>query len=143
MRWVQRATVGLSIKKLSNPMDDCVVVVSVNCQGLGNRQKRKDVFHYLRSKKYSIYFLQDTHFEPKMEIFVSAEWGYESYFSSYSSNSRGVAILFNNNFEFKVKDIHKGDRGNYIILTVRIKEIDIFWSIYMDPIGMNLNFITH
>ena len=40
-------------------------------------------------------------------------------------NSRGVAILFNNNFEFKVKDIHKGDRGNYIILTVRIKEIDI------------------
>ena len=24
-----------------------------------------------------------------------------------------------------MKDIHKGDRGNYIILTVRIKEIDI------------------
>ena len=69
--------------------------------------------------------MQDTHFEPKMENFISAEWGYESYFSSYSSNSRGVAILFNNNFEFKVKDIHKGDRGNYIILTVRIKEIDI------------------
>ena len=51
----------------SNPMDDCVVVVSVNCHCLGNRQKRKDVFHYLRNKKYSIYFLQDAHFEPKME----------------------------------------------------------------------------
>ena len=36
---------------LSHPMGDCVVVVSVNCQGLGNRQKRKDVFHYLRNKK--------------------------------------------------------------------------------------------
>ena len=60
-----------------------------------------------------------------MEIFISAEWGYESYFLSYGSNSRGVAILFNNNFEFKVKDIHTGDGGNYIILTVRIKEIDI------------------
>ena len=67
MRWAQRATVGMSKKIfLSNPMDDCVVVVSVNCQGLGNRQKRKDVFHYLRNKKYSIYFLQDTHFEPKI-----------------------------------------------------------------------------
>ena len=68
----------------SNPMDDCVTVVSVNCQGLGNRRKRKDVFHYLRNKNYSIYFLQDTHFEPKMEMFISAVWGYESYFSSYS-----------------------------------------------------------
>ena len=113
---------------LSNPMDDCVTVVSVNCQGLGNRQKRKDVFHYLRKKNYSIYFLQDTHFEPKMEMFISAVWGYESYFSSYSSSSRGVTILFNNNFEFKVKDIHKGDIGNYNILTVRIKEIDILFG---------------
>ena len=41
-------------KSLSNPMDHCVAVVSVNCHGLGNRQKRKDVFHYyLRNKKYS------------------------------------------------------------------------------------------
>ena len=104
----------------------CCSLFSVNCQGLGNRQKRKDVFHYLRNKKYSIYFLQDTHFEPKIENFISAEWGYESYFSSYSSNSRGVAILFNNNFEFKVKDNSQGrTERNYIILTVRIKEIDI------------------
>ena len=29
-----RATV-----RMSHPMDDCVVLVSVNCQGLGNRQK--------------------------------------------------------------------------------------------------------
>ena len=27
--------------------------------------------------------------------------GYECYFSSFTSNSRGVAILINNNFEFK------------------------------------------
>ena len=54
---------------------------------------------------------------------ISAEWGYESYFSSYSSSSRGVAILLNNNFEYHVKDIHKGDRGNYIILTVRAQKL--------------------
>ena len=81
MRWAQRATVGTSQNVfLSNPMDDSVVVASVNCQGLCNRQKRKDVFHYLRNKKYSIYFLQDTHLEPKMENFISTEWGCGSYF---------------------------------------------------------------
>ena len=40
-------------------------VISCNCQGLGDFRKRKDVFHYLREKKFDIYFLQDTHFEKK------------------------------------------------------------------------------
>jgi hypothetical protein len=31
-------------------------VISVNVQGLGNFQKRRDVFHYLRQKNHSIYF---------------------------------------------------------------------------------------
>ena len=45
------------------------------------------------------YILQDTHFDPKMENCIRAEWGYKSYFASCNSNSRGVAILFNNNLE--------------------------------------------
>jgi exonuclease III len=40
-------------------------VISVNVQGLGNFQKRRDVFHYLRQKNHSIYFLQGTHFTKK------------------------------------------------------------------------------
>ena len=93
----------------------------MNCQGLNNLKKRRDVFHFLRSKAYCIYFLQDTHFEQKMENYILAEWGYEGYFSSYKSNSRGVAILFNNNFEFKVKKILKDKSGNYIIMLVEIQ----------------------
>lgn len=53
-----------------------------------------------------MYFLQDTHVEPKID-YISAEWGYKSSFSSNNSTSRGVAVLFNYNFEFKVKDISK------------------------------------
>jgi hypothetical protein len=36
-------------------------------------------------------------------------WRFECFFSSFSSNSRGVAILFNNNFEFKVDNSHEYD----------------------------------
>ena len=75
-------------------MSNTVKIVSVNCQGLSDPRKRRDVFHYLRQKSYSIYLLQDTHFDPKMENCIRAEWGYKSYFASYNSNSRGVAILF-------------------------------------------------
>ena len=37
-----------------------ITVASVNCRGLGNVQNRRDVFHYSRQKRYSIYFLQET-----------------------------------------------------------------------------------
>ena len=103
-------------------MSNTVKIVSVNCQGLSDPRKRRDVFHYLRQKSYSIYLLQDTHFDPKMENCIRAEWGYKSYFASYNSNSRGVAILFNNNLEFLVKKVYKDILGNYIFVTVTIMD---------------------
>ena len=56
-----------------------ITVASVNCRGLGNVQKRRDVFHYLRQKRYSIYFLQDTNLDPKLDKYISAEWGFTSF----------------------------------------------------------------
>ena len=103
-------------------MSNTVKIVSVNCQGLSDPRKRRDVFHYLRQKSYSIYLLQDTHFDPKMENCIRAEWGYKSYFASYNSNSRGVAILFNNNLDFFVKKVYKDMLGNYIFVTVTIMD---------------------
>ena len=94
----------------------------MNCQGLADFKKRRDVFHFLRSKACSIYLLQDTHFEPKIENYIKAEWGYHCYFASFSSNARGVAVLFNNNFEFKVHKVYKEPDGNYIIIS--LKSID-------------------
>ena len=102
--------------------DNKVTVISMNCQGLADPRKRRDVFHYLRDKSYSICLLQDTHFDPKLENCIRAEWGYKCYFASYNSSSRGVAILFNNNFEFSVNKVYKDIAGNYIFATVRIMD---------------------
>jgi exonuclease III len=44
-----------------------VKFLTVNCQGLGNIEKRKDVFPFLKSKNYDIYCLQDTHFTSEIE----------------------------------------------------------------------------
>ena len=104
--------------------NNTVRVVSMNCQGLADPQKRRDVFQYLRKKSYCIYLLQDTHFDPKMENCIRAEWGYKCYFASYNSTSRGVAILFNNNFEFSVQKIYKDSAGNYVFTVVKIMDKD-------------------
>jgi exonuclease III len=79
-----------------------VNILSVNCQGLGDIAKRKDVLNYLRNLNYNIYCLQDTHFSTELEREVRNQWGYQCYFSSFTTNSRGVAILINNNFDFRV-----------------------------------------
>ena len=53
------------------------------------------IFLFL-SKHFDIICLQDTHINPKLDSFIKSEWGFEAYFSSYTTNSRGVMVLFNN-----------------------------------------------
>lgn len=97
-----------------------IKISSVNCQGLGKFEKRRDVFQHLRQKHHSIYLLQDTHFTCKLERQIRSEWGFECLFSSNNSRSRGVAILFNNNFEFEIVDTIKDTQGNYIITVLKV-----------------------
>ena len=97
-----------------------VKIISLNCQGLGNQKKRREVMHNLRNKKYSIICLVDTHFAKSQERRITSEWGYEAFYSSYNSQSRGVAIFFNNNFEFKIHSSYKDTNGNLLILDIEI-----------------------
>ena len=100
---------------------DKITLCSLNCQGLGDPRKRRDVLHYLRGKNFSIICLQDTHFTKDMEKIISNEWGYSVYFNSFRSNSRGVAIFFRNNFEFKVCNTFKDQSGNVLIIDIEIE----------------------
>ena len=102
-----------------------LTILSSNCQGLGDRAKRKDVFSFLRNKRYNIYCLQDTHFIEENEHLIRNEWGYDCIFSSYKSNSRGVAILLNNNFEFKLRKIKRDCMGNYVCIDIQIDNKNI------------------
>ena len=102
--------------------DNQIRFVSMNCRGLGDSRKRRDVFHFLRDKKYSICLLQDTHFQKSMEGMIKNEWGFEIFFASFSSNSRGVAVLFNNNFEFKINNVYKDINGNWMIIKIFMYE---------------------
>ena len=97
-------------------MSNNITIISMNVQGLGDRSKRKDVLNLLKSKNYSICMLQDTHFTAAEEIYIRAQWGYECYFSNYSSQSRGVATLINNNFDFKLNSVEQDNNGNLLIL---------------------------
>ncbi len=106
-------------------MDSSIKICSINCRGLNDKFKRRDVLKYLRKKNFSIYCLQDVHWDQKWENMIRSEWGYETYIAGYTSNSRGVAVLVNNNFDFKVRNIQRDQAGNWIVLDITMLSMDI------------------
>ena len=102
---------------------DAFKICSYNCNGLNDAKKRKDVFDFLRKKKADIYCLQETHLIEKSEKFIRASWGYNVWLSGSETNKNGVAILFNNTFEYKIVDVVKDCHGCYIIMNVEFAEL--------------------
>ena len=95
-------------------------ILSANCRGLGDINKRKDVFDYLRKKNYSIYCIQDTHFTENKHPIIRSQWGFECYSSFGTANSRGVSILINNNFEYKFLTKKADKNGNFLIINIEV-----------------------
>ena len=65
---------------------------------------------------------QDTHLSSENNTQIYSEWNNECYFTTVSSNSRGVAILFNNNIEYKVYKELKTPDGNVLALDLQIEK---------------------
>ena len=60
-----------------------------------------------------------------MERQIRAEWGYKCIISCNNSRSRGVGILLNNNFDFKIQKTIIDSNGNYVILLIKTLNVDI------------------
>ena len=54
--------------------DNSIKVLSANCQGLRNKEKRFDVLSYLREQSASIICLQDTHFTESDARYLKNAW---------------------------------------------------------------------
>ena len=84
---------------------------------------KKDEIYFIICHKNAILliFLQD----PKRDKYITAEWGFTSYFCSNHTRSRGVAILFNNDFEFQVKGIFRDNGGNFLMVHISTMKMDV------------------
>ena len=99
-----------------------IKIGSVNCRGLSSDKiKRRDIFLNCRNN-YDITFLIDTHCTKEVERYWAAEWGYTIKFSSFSSNSRGVAILFRNSFKLNILNELQDPNGNFLMIDCEIND---------------------
>ena len=100
-------------------------IISLNVRGLGAYQKRRKMYTQLRKSGASVICIQETHSTLKTEYVWKTEWGQHAIFNHGSSNSRGVAILFNNINRKNVRCLYQDNRGRCIICEVSINNIEI------------------
>ena len=99
-----------------------MVICSLNVRGLSNNTKRRETFLWLKKKKFSIYFLQEVHSTSESEPYWRSEWGYSTIFTTFSSSRAGVAILFNNNFQFQIQKQITDPEGRFIIADIETED---------------------
>ena len=103
-------------------MGDCeeLKIVTFNTNGLGGFKKRKDVFDFLRKQSGNIFLLQETHWKTGAENVIRSQWGFECIVARPDCASKAVAVLFKNNFEYKVHNILKDNEGRYILIDIEM-----------------------
>ena len=102
-----------------------IKIMSANSQGLRDKSKRIDVLNYFNDFYPSILCLQDTHLIKSDENDLSVLSGADCFISGSKTNSRGVAILIKNNFEYEIHNIQRDLDGNLLILDLNIASISV------------------
>ena len=120
--------------------ENTFLVSSANCQGLHDLKKRVDVINYLKETKSHIICLQDTHLNEADTKDFKKVFGGTFYLHGRTTNSRGVAVLFANNFDFKINTVHKDKDGNYLNLQIEMYNLKINLITIYAPNVDNPNF---
>ena len=84
--------------------------------------KREKMCLIICVRKNTVYTAYKTHiFTKDLQPIIRSQWGFECYSSFGTSNSRGVSILFNNNFEYKMLELKIDDNGNFLIANIEVE----------------------
>ena len=102
-----------------NDKVSALTIKSLNVNSIGKQPKRGQVFQFLRKKNADIYVLVDTRIDPQIEHLIKAEWGGQAFFNSFSSQSRGIAILFRKNLCIDIINQYCDQEGNCLQLIAK------------------------
>uniref|UniRef100_A0A3Q2NYD6 exodeoxyribonuclease III n=1 Tax=Fundulus heteroclitus TaxID=8078 RepID=A0A3Q2NYD6_FUNHE len=93
-----------------------IKVCTWNVKGSNNAIKRKTILNSLKKDRNQVAFLQETHLTDEEHKKYLREWVGQVYFSSYSTNKRGVIILIHKNLPLTVVDTFKDTEGRIILI---------------------------
>ena len=100
-------------------------MLSTNCQGLRNADKRMDVLSYFKGTKANIICLWDTHLFEEDMMNVKGLWNNDIFINGGKTNSCGVVIFLHNNFDYEVLSCKKDKNGSYLNLLLKLSSMTI------------------
>ena len=96
-------------------------VAEFNANSIGKQDKRSKVLHFLKKKSPDILFITDTRIAPEIENIFRNEWAGKCFFSSFSSQARGIACLIRKELAFTLLDMEKDNEGNFLSLFIEFE----------------------
>ena len=91
---------------------------TLNCRGLRNGSKRREVFSWIKRYHNSIILLQETHSLQTSETQWQKEWAGSVFFSHGTANSCGVAILIPKEVDYVFIDKRQDRNGRILIVNL-------------------------
>ena len=98
---------------------------SINCNGLGNAEKRTKFLNWLLGKQEEIICLQETHATCETEDEWRKIWGSNIYFSHGTSKSTGVAILIRSNSNVEINSYRELIPGRAQLLEITYNSVNL------------------
>lgn len=116
-------------------------IISHNVQGLNSPVKRRKILQSFHSQRAAVVMLQETHFPIRYSpSFLHATFP-QFYLANAEDKTRGVAILFAKNCQFKIIKTHKDPEGRFILVKGQIEDqLYSFVSYYSPNRGQGIFF---
>lgn len=113
---------------------DTLRLCTWNIKGSHSPIKRKKIWSYLKKGKIDIAMLQETHLNDEEHLKLQ-QCGFDQvYFSSFTTKSRGVAILIRKNLPVKVSNCIKDKYGRFVLILASLYGEDFaLLNVYCPP----------
>lgn len=82
-----------------------IKIITLNVKGINHVIKRRKVLSMLKKDKVQVALLQETHLTDLEHLKLKRDWVGQIYYSSFNSQSRGVAILIHKHLAFTLDKV--------------------------------------
>lgn len=97
-----------------------VHILTLNVQGLRDKNKQKRVFEWSKQQRANILYLQETHLTTDIIQSFNNQFNGTVLHSCGTSNSRGVAVLIHASVSHNILNVHCDTSGRFILVNIEI-----------------------
>ena len=97
-------------------------ILTINVQGLCEKQKRDRFYSWIKQQKGNIILAQETHYTNSITSSVKSEWQGDIFHSFGTTQSCGVTTYISRNINYEIIDTHNDKDGRILLINIKIND---------------------